>query len=183
MFPGGGDAVTADAGSSEAACTLGAPSRLAGASWRRGMRKLMSCAVLGVLLLMTAAQVACARELAFLVGVAGYENLPHLRGPRNDVIIMWRLLRSNGFKDEDIVVLADGIPTTDDYPKVRARPTRAAILEALADLAQRAGKDDFVYIHLASHGSEQPVNPVASLTDPHRAPQPQDRNQVLLPID
>jgi hypothetical protein len=114
-----------------------------------------------------------------LIGVAGYDSpaFAHLRGPRNDITVMWRLLRNAGFKDEDMVVLADGVPATGYYPKVQSRPTRAAILDSLADLAKRAGKDDFVYVHISSHGSEQPVQPGVG------GPQPGNRNQVMLPID
>lgn len=145
------------------------------------MRRLACFVMLGFLLLTAAANPAHARALALLIGVAGYDDdshVAHLLGPRNDVTIMWRLLKGAGIKDEDMVVLADGIPATGDYPRVKARPTRAAILTAFADLAKRAGKDDFVYIHISSHGSEQPIQPGVG-----RQQQPGDRNQVMLPID
>jgi hypothetical protein len=143
------------------------------------MRKL----VLWIILLMVSALVATAhpasaRGRALLIGVSDYDNpaIAHLRGPRNDVTIMWRLIKNAGFMDEDIVVLADGVPANGHYPKVRARPTRAAILDAFSDLAKQVGKDDFVYVHISSHGSEQPVQPGGG-------PQPGNRNQVMLPID
>jgi hypothetical protein len=143
------------------------------------MRKLVWCISLGLSFLVAAGHATRAREFALLIGVAGYDSpaFVHLHGPRNDVTIVWRLLRIAGFKDEDMVVLADGVPTKGAYPKVRARPTRTAILEAFDNLAKRARKDDFVYIHISSHGSEQPVQPGVG------HPQPGNRNQVMLPID
>lgn len=123
-----------------------------------------------------------ARNLALLVGVSGYPKDPAgnvvirpLQGPRNDVTVMWRLLRANGFQDEDMTILADGLPASPNFPKSEADPTRLAILAAFGRLAQRAVPGDFVYIHLSSHGSHQ----ASSENDP----QPFGRNQVLLPLD
>jgi hypothetical protein len=130
-----------------------------------------------MLLLAATANSACARELALLIGVSGYDKVTPLLGPRNDVVVMWRLLKEQGFKDEDVIVLADGVPSAGNYPKVQARPTHATIISALRDLADRARRDDFVYIHISSHGSEQPAQPGRG------GPQPWNRNQVILPID
>jgi hypothetical protein len=74
-------------------------------------------------------------------------------------------------------VLADGIPKSPEFPNVLARPTRSAIVKALRQLSERVGSNDFVYIHVSSRGSKQPK----TLGDP--APQPFDRNQVMLPFD
>jgi hypothetical protein len=141
------------------------------------MNKLASRFALVILLLATAANSVSARELALLIGISAYDNITHLTGPRNDIAVMWRLLKEQGFKEEDMVVLADGVPGVGNYPKVQARPTRTAIVSALKDLAERARSDDFIYIHVSAHGSEQPVQPGLG------GPQPWNRNQVMLPID
>ncbi|WP_316195621.1 MULTISPECIES: caspase family protein [unclassified Bradyrhizobium] len=129
----------------------------------------------GLLLLLTTE--SSARNWALLIGVSGYPYISQLQGPRNDVTIMWRLLKTKGFQPNDIVVLADGLPHSDAFPEVTARPTRAAIVDAVTDLTKRVRAKDFVYVHISSHGSEQPK----SANDP--TPQPFDRNQVMLPFD
>src|SRR5664279_3390547 len=71
---------------------------------------------------------------ALLVGVSDYWNLDpdlRLKGPRNDVRGLARLLVDEGIPTRNITVLADGI---DDLPAGVAAggdPTRAAILAAL----------------------------------------------------
>ncbi|WP_428927860.1 caspase family protein [Marinibacterium sp. SX1] len=85
---------------------------------------------------------------AVLVGVSDYEldgGLADLRGPANDVRLMADVL---GRRGADLTLLADGVDGA-------ARPTRAAILGALADQARIAGPGDFVYIHLSGHGTRQ----------------------------
>lgn len=129
----------------------------------------------GLLLLLTTE--SSARNWALLIGVSGYPYISQLQGPRNDVTIMWRLLNTMGFRTNDMIVLSDGLPQSDQFPKVTARPTRAAIVRAITDLSKRVRVKDFVYVHISSHGSEQPK----SATDP--TPQPFDRNQVMLPFD
>ncbi|MGY3591491.1 hypothetical protein ACVIGB_008930 [Bradyrhizobium sp. USDA 4341] len=135
----------------------------------------ISAIAFGLLLLFTTE--ASARNWALLIGVSGYPEISQLQGPRNDVTIMWRLLKTKGFQTADMTVLADGLPQSDNFPKVTAQPTRAAIVDAVKNLSKRVRAKDFVYVHVSSHGSEQPK----SATDP--TPQPFDRNQVMLPFD
>ena len=92
---------------------------------------------------------AGAANHALLVGVSDYDEtigLSDLRGPANDVRLLRDALSQRG--DFDVTVLADGV-------EGGARPTRAAILGALADLADRAGEGELVYIHLSGHGTRQ----------------------------
>ncbi|MCP4304558.1 MAG: caspase family protein, partial [bacterium] len=87
---------------------------------------------------------------ALLVGVADYPSLAakfQLQGPSNDVALMRAVLAARDFLPENITTLVSGGETP---------PTRAAILIALERLAQRAERGDFVYLHLAGHGSQQP---------------------------
>lgn len=124
---------------------------------------------------------AAARSHALLIGVAAYDNasIRSLQGPRNDVILMWRLMRERGFAAGDIEVLAEGLPVQAGVPVPRAAPTRAEILAGFARLAEQAGPGDFVVIHFSGHGTTQPeVDP-----DHDPEPEPGGRDQVLLPKD
>lgn len=100
---------------------------------------------------------AMAETRALLVGVSDYENdvpgLTDLRGPANDVRLMRDVLGRRGVSD--IRVLADG---------VEGRPTRDAILTALAGLATDAEEGDFVYLHFSGHGTRQ-ADPEGDETD------------------
>lgn len=90
---------------------------------------------------------------ALLVGVSRYDNLAEnfqLPGPANDVVLAAAVLRENGFKPEHVRILAEA-------PVGESRPTRTAIMAALADLAVRAGRGDLVYLHFSGHGSQQPA--------------------------
>lgn len=92
---------------------------------------------------------AWAKAYALLVGVSDYDNdigLADLRGPANDVILLRDVLQGRG--DFEITVLADQVPGG-------ARPTRAAILQALSDITQGLKDGDFVYIHMSGHGTRQ----------------------------
>lgn len=126
-------------------------------------------------------QRAEARNLALLVGVADYDEpkIRALSGPRNDVILLWRHLSRHGFDAADITVLAEGLPQAADVPRPQAAPTRAAIMDALARLAERAGSGDVVLFHFSGHGTTQPE---AALAD-GAVPEAGGRDQVLLPKD
>ena len=81
---------------------------------------LAAAAVLGCL-----SGAAEAKTLALLVGVADYDEangIRDLHGPRNDVSIMWRLLKSRGADPADIAVLTDNLPTQPEFPKAKALP-------------------------------------------------------------
>lgn len=123
---------------------------------------------------------AFARNLALLVGVADYDEpkIRALAGPRNDVILLWRYLTRHAFDAADIEVLAEGLPEAADTPRPRAAPVRAAILEGLARLAERAGPGDFVLFHFSGHGTTQP-----EASADGAQPEAGGLDQVLLPKD
>lgn len=90
-----------------------------------------------------------AETRALLVGVSDYDDtlgIADLKGPGNDVRLLQKVLSGRGV--QDISILADGVDGA-------ARPTRNAILDALAGLAENAAKGDFIYIHLSGHGTRQ----------------------------
>jgi len=126
---------------------------------------------------------AAARNLALLVGVADYDEpkIRALSGPRNDVILLWRHLSRHGFDAADITVLAEGLPRAADVPHPRAEPTRAAIMDGLARLAERAGSGDLVLFHFSGHGTTQPEAALAPVDGV--VPEAGGRDQVLLPKD
>lgn len=106
-------------------------------------------AALSLLVLLCVAP-AQAKSVALLVGVSDYDEtigLSDLRGPVNDVLLMREALESKGVTD--IRLLADGIEEA-------ARPTKAAIMGALAQLAREARDGDFVIVHMSGHGTRQP---------------------------
>jgi hypothetical protein len=134
-----------------------------------------------LLLLMAHPDPAGARSHALLIGVAAYDNtsIRSLQGPRNDVIMMWRMLRERGFDADEIAVLAEGLPAQIGVPVPKAAPTRAEIISGFARLAEQAGPGDFVVIQFSGHGTTQPeVDP-----DHDPEPEPGGRDQVLLPKD
>jgi len=114
------------------------------------------------------ANVAAAEIRAVLVGVSDYDDsigLADLRGPANDVRLLQDVLTRRGLTA--ITVLADGV-------EGGSRPTRAAILGALADEAARAEPDDFIYIHLSGHGTQQ---------RDHEQDETDGLDEVFLPAD
>ena len=120
---------------------------------------------------------------ALLIGAADYEN-PHitkLKGPPNDVTLMWRLLtEKRGFEPANIIVLADGLKDKSGqprFPKIDGEPKRDAILKAFAALAEKAKSGDLVMIFYSGHGTEQPVKDTSQ--DPERG----NLDQVMLPTD
>lgn len=91
-----------------------------------------------------------AETRALLVGVSAYDaaiGLASLRGPANDVRLFRDVLAARGVTD--IRLLADGV-------EGGGQPTRAAILAALADLAQDSAAGDLVFVTLSGHGTRQP---------------------------
>lgn len=128
---------------------------------------------------------AMAADRALIVGISKYVGeaqfeIADLNGPANDATQFWRLLKSRGFADENMTVLADEIPDGPAFPKSKADPTLAAIeaeLEALASADYEPG-DVVIYYH-SGHGVTAPDD------DPAAEPEPeaQGRDQVLLPRD
>lgn len=126
---------------------------------------------------------AAARSRALLVGASAYtgnDGITDLNGPRNDVTMMWRYLKSIGYADEDIVVLSDGLPQTADFPALKGAATYGAIvdeLDALAAASYSAG--DLVVFYYAGHGTTVPdLDPGEELL-----PEADGRDQVILPVD
>jgi hypothetical protein len=117
------------------------------------------------------APVMAGEKYALLVGVSNYPNLEQhlqLQGPANDVVLMKRVLRDKGVAH--IQILAEG-------RSKGQRPTRQAILAALARLTQQVKPDDFVFLYFSGHGSQQPVSP----TNTHHEPDGLD--ELFLPRD
>jgi hypothetical protein len=135
-----------------------------------------ACRWLAAILVCVLGGTAFAKEnYAVLVGVTVYPVLPeqnHLRGPVNDVAMMRTVLLARGFAESHVQVLADGLPGAQS-------PTREAILQALARVAQQAKRGDFVYLHFAGHGSQQPED--KRRTD--RGHKPNGMNEIFLPRD
>jgi len=134
-----------------------------------------------------------ADNYALLIGAADYQNpnINKLKGPPNDVTLMWRLLtEKRGFNAANITVLADGLkdkaglrcvrngkPDQPCFPSVNGEPKRAAIMKAFADLADKAKSGDLVLIFYSGHGTEQPVK------NADQNPERDNLDQVMLPTD
>ncbi|MEO8243507.1 MAG: caspase family protein [bacterium] len=91
-----------------------------------------------------------ARTRALLIGAAIYDpalGVPNLKGPPNDVRLLHDTLAARGVTE--ITELADGVEGA-------ARPTHAAILLALADLARDSEAGDLAIISMSGHGTRQP---------------------------
>lgn len=126
---------------------------------------------LASLVLALACLSAHAENHALLVAVTGYPDKQQaLEGPRNDAELIREVLRQRGFPSTNIQMLADGVPGAGE-------PKRAAILSALDGLAQKAKPGDFVYLHFAGHGSQQPA-----LARPGNS-EPDGLDEIFLPID
>jgi hypothetical protein len=126
-------------------------------------------------LLSLSAPCAARENYAILVGVNNYVNLDReyqLQGPVNDVVLLQSVLRSRGFAEDHILMLADGIAGAQV-------PTRQGIMAALAAVTQRSQRGDFVYLHFSGHGSQQPEDPAR--TD--RGHKPDGMNEIFLPRD
>jgi hypothetical protein len=124
-------------------------------------------------------QIAGAATHALLVGVSGYPGLPEryrLRGPANDVALVRLALRQVGVPVSQIQVLADGVDGSIGLP------TRANILDAIAALAHRARRGDWVVVLLAGHGSQQPQSR-ARRTVGGTYVEPDGLDEVFLPYD
>jgi hypothetical protein len=125
-----------------------------------------------------------AADYALLIGAADYQN-PHinkLKGPPNDVTLMWRLLtQKRGFDPRNITVLADGAlkdkAGQKEFPKIDGEPKHDAIVAAFAALADKAKSGDLVMIFYSGHGTEQPVK------NTNQNPERDNKDQVMLPTD
>ena len=114
---------------------------------------------------------------ALLVACTEYPNLPQrnwLIGPKNDAGLVHEYLLKNvpdpvRFAPENVTLLAK------DVPGASGLPTHAAIKAALADLAAKVQRDDFVYLHLSGHGAQQPQAKAGDETD--------GLDEIFLPVD
>lgn len=139
----------------------------------RGALRL-ALGVLVTALLLHAGESAASQRYALLVGVSTYPSLQEnlqLHGPKNDVVLMRRLLQQRGFDARNIRVLADGLAGAGE-------PTRAAIMGELQALAGRAAKGDFVFLFFAGHGSQQPARNLGP-----QNPEPDGLDEMFLPRD
>jgi hypothetical protein len=90
-----------------------------------------------------------ATQRALLVGVSELVNQPQslwLQAPRNDVLLMRDTLLGQGFKNEDIFVLADGVSGA-------ALPETAQIHDALGRILKASNAGDTVVLYFSGHGS------------------------------
>ena len=126
-----------------------------GASTRRaGAARLGAWLLIAGALLIAAPGAMAARRQAILIGVSTYPYLKgrDLKGPRNDVRLMFDTLRRKGFDPRDITVLADGVPDA-LHP---IDPTRANILAAIDRVIATLNPGDFLFIEFSGHGAQQP---------------------------
>ena len=133
------------------------------------LRNLCCCVICSALM-----NWAWAENHALLIGVSGYPSLDnslHLEGPVNDVQLMRNLLKTTGFSESRIRVLADNVPD------VAGLPTRAAIFGELKGIASRVQKGDFVYLQFGGHGTQQPTRPGKAVTEPDGL------DELFLPLD
>jgi len=141
----------------------------------------------GFILTLVSVSINCSAEekYAILTGVWKYPNLIKYRqlvGPRNDVVLMRRLLMQAHFKAKNIVVLTDDI---DKSLVVKAKktivaisPTRNNIIASLKKLLLKVKKNDLVYLYFSGHGSQQPITKGEVLADEEDA-----LDEIFLPAD
>jgi Caspase domain len=88
-------------------------------------------------------------QRALLVGVSELVNQPQalwLQAPRNDVILMRDTLLGQGFKAENISVLADGVSGA-------TLPETARIHDALGRILDESNAGDTVVLYFSGHGT------------------------------
>lgn len=112
---------------------------------------------------------------ALLVAVTAYPNLPPkaaLIGPNHDAVLVRDYLTSAApvkFEAGNVTLLADGVDGA------ASSPTRAHILASLKAIADKAQRDDFVYLHFSGHGAQQPETRTGNETD--------GLDEIFLPAD
>ena len=106
---------------------------------------LAAPAVAALALLAPGGAEAATRALLIAVNDYARESIPDLRGAVNDVQLIARTLQTRlGFDPAGITFLKD------------SQATRAAILEAIDDLVEKAEPGDRAYFHYSGHGSQAP---------------------------
>ncbi len=124
--------------------------------------------------MLTATSAEARTNRAVLVAVTKYPNVQgaDLVGPNNDAQLVRDFLTTSApvpFAAENVTVLAD------DVEGAAASPTRQAIADALADVAAKSERGDFVYLHFSGHGIQQPAADVSA--------EPDGLDEVFLPAD
>lgn len=100
-----------------------------------------------------------ARTRALVVGASGYPKLAEklrLTGPKNDTREFANTLARLGVEAGDITVLADGVQNLSEGIALDGPATKAAILNALDDLAATSAEGDLVVFYFSGHGTQQP---------------------------
>ncbi|MEX0957197.1 MAG: caspase family protein [Rhizobiaceae bacterium] len=124
--------------------------------------------------IVTATNAEARTNRAVLVAVTKYPNVQgaDLVGPNNDAQLVREFLTTRApvpFAPENVTVLAD------DLDGATASPTLQAIVDALAGVADKSERGDFVYLHFSGHGIQQPAADVTS--------EPDGLDEVFLPAD
>ncbi|WP_442580034.1 caspase family protein [Mesorhizobium sp. ASY16-5R] len=133
--------------------------------WMRKRALLAASAMAFCLAAISAAPAMARTNYAVLVAVTAYPNLPPkvaLVGPNHDAVLVRDYLETRApvaFDAKNVSLLADGVD------RATASPTHANILAALKSVADKAERDDFVYIHLSGHGAQQPEIKAGSESD------------------
>lgn len=110
---------------------------------------------------------AAAETRALLVGAGDYLHVDaDLKGPPNDVARMARAFAARG--------AVEVVRLVDDGTGADGPATRAAILAALADLAEATGPGDTAIFYFSGHGSQAP-----DLSGDERG----GDDEILLPVD
>lgn len=137
---------------------------------QKTLRSLLLGTALGLLALP-----AFAREnYALLIGASDYQNIDKrwsLKGPKNDMDLVSTYLLEQSpvpFAPENVTVLTDGREGADTA-------TLANIRAAVADLTAKVQPGDFVYLHLAGHGTRAPALDPETETD--------GLDELFLPVD
>ena len=88
---------------------------------------------------------AAPEKHALLIGIENYPagEVKALRGPRNDIAAMERLLK-----------IRFGIPRSNIVTLLDDQATHGKLRTAFAELARRTRPGDFVYIHYSGHGAQ-----------------------------
>jgi hypothetical protein len=114
-----------------------------------------------------------------LVGVSEYPTLPaklQLKGPQNDVLLLQSALLAVGVSQQNIVVLADQVDTS------QGLPTRTTILRELSRLVSISSSGDIAIIYFSGHGSQQPQSDTA-LRIRNNYIEPDGLDEIFLPRD
>jgi uncharacterized caspase-like protein len=129
---------------------------------------------LAALLLSLTTLPAMAEVRAVLVGVGDYQYLDaDLKGPGPDVALMAEVLVARGTPPGNIAALSTD-PALLPGGIATALPTRAAILDAMAQAASASNPGDTLLFYFSGHGSQAPDQ---------SGDEPGGYDEILLPMD